>query len=272
MTVEAISLERRGAVAIVTLNRPERKNALNEAMWNRLGEIADEIAGQGYRAVVVTGAGDGAFCAGMDLNPDNPQIARLVGAVQTGEPGPVQDMLGHLHVVLGRLFALPIPLIAAINGIAYGGGAEIAARCDLRVMADSAMVCFSEVKLGLMPDLGGGVALTRLLGPGRAADLILTARRFSAEEALALGFANRVVAAADCLDAAIELAEAIASNGPRAVRAALAVIRDSGGQPFADAIATEVEAAVELIAGGECSHGISAFLSRSKPVFPDVTS
>lgn len=269
MTAQGISVQRRGAVAIVSFDRPDRRNALDQPAWNRLGQVADELAADLPRAVVLTGAGDIAFCAGMDLSPDNPQIAGLISAVQNQEPGPVAEMLGQLHSVLDRLFGLPVPLIAAVNGLAYGGGAEIAARCDLRVLADTAVVCFSEVRLGLMPDLGGGVALTRLLGPGRASDLILTARKVKADEALALGFANRVAPAASCLQTAIELADTIAKNGPRAVRAALRVIRESSSQPMAVAISAEVEAAVGLIASGECSHGIAAFMSGSEPSFPD---
>jgi enoyl-CoA hydratase/carnithine racemase len=219
--------------------------------------------------VILTGGGEQAFSAGMDVNPDNPQVAGLISAVQARDPGPVREMLEGIHANISPLFALPVPIIAAVNGMAYGGGAEIATRCDLRVVDETASFCFSEVKLGLMPDLGGGVALTRLIGAGRAADLILTARRIDAEEALRLGLANRVVPAGTSLAAAIELGEAIAANGPRAVRTALSVIRRATDQPVTDAIADEVERAIDLIASGECSHGIAAFMTRSSPTFPD---
>jgi enoyl-CoA hydratase/carnithine racemase len=174
----------------------------------------------------------------------------------------LEEMLG----VLDRLFALPVPIIAAVGGVAYGGGAELATRCDLRVVAPGATFCFSEVKLGLMPDWGGGVALARLLGPARAADLILTARKVGADEALALGLANRVGG----LDDALALAGQIAENGPRAVRAALSVIRGAGDLSWRDALALELDAASDLIAAGECQVGIAAFLSRTPPQFPDV--
>ncbi|HUQ01568.1 MAG TPA: enoyl-CoA hydratase/isomerase family protein [Kofleriaceae bacterium] len=268
MSEGTVHVSRRGHVAIVTLDRPERKNALGEELWNALGRAADELHGALPRAVVLTGAGD-AFSAGMDVNPDNPQVARLVGAVGAGDAAPARAMLLALHAVLDRVFSLPVPIIAAIGGLAYGGGAEIAARCDLRVADPRATICFSEVRLGLMPDLGGGVALARLVGPGRAADLILTARKVRAEEALALGLVNRVSEQGAALDEAIALAQEIAANGPRAVRAALAVIRGSADQSWPDAVRGELEAAATLIASGECQAGITAFMTRTPPQFRD---
>ena len=120
-----------------------------------------------------------------------------------------------------------------------------------------------------MPDLGGGVALARLLGPGRAADLILTARKVGADEALTLGFANRVSPPGQARATAIALAEDIAANGPRAVRAALAILRRSTDLPWRDAVAAEVDAAAHLIATGECRQGITAVLGRTTPRFDD---
>src|SRR5262249_33226445 len=238
-------------IAIVMLDRPERRNALNEAMWSELDEAASELEARPGRGVVITGAGDRAFCAGMDVNPDNPQVAGLVEAVQTHDRAPVAALLGRIRATLDRLVGLPVPVIAAVNGLAYGGGAELAVRCDLRVADPAAVFCFSEVRLGLMPDMGGGVALTRLLGPSRAADLVLTARRVGAPEALALGLVNRVSAPGKALEEALDLAAAVAKNGPRAVRAALDVIRTTGDLSERDALALELERATTLIVSGE---------------------
>ncbi len=259
--------EVRGHVAVLTLSRPERRNALDRSTWRKLGSVLERLPRA--RAIVVTGAGDRAFCAGMDVNPDNPHIAGITDAVQTHDRRPVDAMLGELRSIVDRLFAQPLPVIAAINGLAFGGGAELAARCDLRVVDPAATICFSETRLGLMPDLGGGVALTRLLGPSRAADLILTARRVDAHEALALGLVNRVSAPGGALAEAMELAESIAKNGPRAVRESLAIIRRTPDLSLEDALALELDRACTLIASGECVFGIGAFLSRSEPVFPD---
>ncbi|PIE20357.1 MAG: enoyl-CoA hydratase [Proteobacteria bacterium] len=264
-----IHLERRGRVALLTIDRPARRNALNEAMWGQLDALLAELEAALPRAVVITGAGDQAFCAGMDVNPDNPQIGRLVGAVQRGERAPALALLESLRAVLDRLAALPVPTIAAINGRAYGGGAELAVRCDLRVIDPGASMCFSEVTLGLMPDLGGGVALTRLVGPGRAADLILTAREVRADEALMLGLVNQVCVTDMVVETALAMGEAIAANGPRAVRASLEVIRRTPDLTEEDALALELDRAASLIATGECATGISAFMARKKPEFPE---
>jgi enoyl-CoA hydratase/carnithine racemase len=205
----------------------------------------------------------------MDLNPDNPHIAGLVAAVRDHDRAPVETMLRDLHGALDQLFALPVPIIAALGGLAYGGGAEIAARCELRVADPGATLCFSEVRLGLMPDLGGGVALARLVGPARAADLILTARKIGATEAHAIGLLDRVTAPGAAVADAVALAEQIARNGPRAVRAALSVLRRGVDLPWPDALALEVETATQLIASGECQAGITAFLTRTEPTFDE---
>ncbi len=264
----AVKLERVGAVATVTLDRPDRRNAMNREMWQKLGAVAEQLAAELPRAVVLTGAG-GAFCAGMDVNPDNPHVSGIIQAVQGRERGPVEAMLRELHDVLDRLFGLPVPIIAAVEGLAYGGGAELCARCDLRVAAKDAVFCFSEVKLGLMPDWGGGASLARLVGPGRAAHLVLTARKVGTEEALGLGLVNEVVPAGGARAAGEALAAQIAANGPRAVRAALRVVRSAGDGTLADAVAHELDLAVDLIASGECVHGITAFMTRTPPTFPD---
>ncbi|MBN2846018.1 MAG: enoyl-CoA hydratase, partial [Deltaproteobacteria bacterium] len=132
-----------------------------------------------------------------------------------------------------------------------------------------ACISFSEVKLGLMPDHGGVVGLTRLVGPGRAADLILTARKIPADEALKLGIVNRISAHGKALEEAEALARGIAEMGPRAVRHALEVIRRTPDIPQREALDLETEKAVTLIASGECYHGILAFLEKKKPEFPD---
>jgi enoyl-CoA hydratase/carnithine racemase len=205
----------------------------------------------------------------MDVSPSNPQIAGLVQAASDHDPAPMRELLAALRPSFDELVGLPVPVIAAVNGLAYGGGAELAARCDLRVMAADAEMCFSETKLGLMPDLGGGVALTRLVGPAIAADLILTARRVGAHEALRLGLVSRVSEPGAALEDAKTLARQIAANGPRAVRASLAVIRRTPDLSEHEAMELERAEASVLMASGECAHGIAALFSREPAVFPD---
>jgi methylglutaconyl-CoA hydratase len=266
-----VLLERKNHVAVVTFNRPERRNAFDENMWAGLEQVAAQLKAQPPRVVVVTGAGK-TFCAGFDVNPDNPQVSGLIGAVERRERGPVEALIRRLQETVDILVSLPVPVIAAVNGDAYGGGAELASRCDLRVMDPAAVFCFSEIRLGLMPDWGGGPGLTRLIGASRAADMILTGRKVGAEEALNIGLTNRVSSPGRALAAAITLASTIAQNGPRAVRHALAVIRKTAELPMSAALDLEREQAVALIVSGECVHGITAFLSKQKAVFPDIES
>lgn len=269
MSDQRIVLERRDRVAIVTFNRPERLNTFDVAMFANLESVAASLAAQPPRAVVITGAGERAFSAGFDVNPDNPMVADLGAAIEAQDHDRVARAIRLMRRAVDHFVALPMPIIAAINGKAFGGGAELAVRCDLRVMDPAAVFCFSEVRLGLMPDWGGGATLARLVGPARAADLILTARELSAEEALDLGVVNRISPPGKALAAALELAEAIAANGPRAVQSALAIIRRSREQSLAAALDEEENRAVELILTGECLHGIGAFLAGKAPVFPE---
>ena len=264
-----INLKRQGHIAVITLNRPAKQNALDQHMWDCFDKVVAELKSSLPRVIVLNGAGDKAFCAGFDLNPENPLLKPLLAAMESHDKGPAYELIRRVRTSTDSLVSLPIPIIAAINGLAYGGGAEIAARCDLRVMDPKAVICFSEVRLGLMPDHGGVVGLTRLVGASRAADLILTARKVSAEEALQLGLTNRISAPGKALEEALSLALSIAENGPRAVRHALSVIRKTGDLTNQEALELETEEAVTLIASGESIHGVAAFLARQKPEFPD---
>ncbi len=267
---ETITLEYREKTAVVTIDRPGRRNAFNERMFARLAEVAGELAARLPRAIVVTGAGDQAFSAGFDVRPDNPMVERMFEAITKGKPEPARELIAAIRVAVDGFVALPVPIIAALNGLAYGGGAELAVRCDLRIADPSAVICFSEARLGLIPDWGGGSALAKLVGPSRAADLALTAREVGASEALAMGLVSRMSAPGHALDEALEMAATIAGNGPRAVRSALAVIRESRNEGYAASLEREAALAAELLSSGECVHGVGAFLEKKKPDFPDI--
>jgi enoyl-CoA hydratase/carnithine racemase len=269
MPIENVRLEYRGNIAIVTINRPRKRNALNADMFSHLETATAQLNANLPRVVILTGEGDTAFCTGFDVHPDNPMSEHLLKAVERKDKSLARKSIGRVREVTDALTALPVPIIAAVNGQAYGGGAEIAARCDLRVMDSDAVICFSETRLGLMPDFGGTPSLVRLVGPSVAADLILTARKISAQEALELKLVNRISAPGKSLEAAIALAETIAANGPKAVRAALEVIRRSPDLPLSDALALEIDNAAALIASGEFLHGVAAFLEKKTPVFPE---
>lgn len=272
MTDYGITLEYLDHIAVVRLDRPERRNAFNEVMWTEFDEVITQLEDKTPRVVILTGAGDRAFSAGFDVNVDNPQVVDLAGIMETHDRAPVEKLIRRIRRVVDTLFDLPIPIIAALNGSAYGGGAELAVRCDMRVMDPDAVICFSEVRLGLMPDWGGAAALPRLIGPARATEMILAAREVSAQEALSCGLVNRISSPGRALDESIDLARMIAANGPRAVRSALAVIRSTSDPSLAQALDLEMEKAISLITTGECVYGISAFLSKETPEFPDSTA
>ena len=269
MSEYGVRFERKDKVAVIIIDRPERRNAFNEAMWSGLEQTVRELKERLPRVIIVTGSGK-AFCAGFDINPDNPQISGLIEAVQKQERSPIEILIKRMQSAVNDLVTLPIPVIAAINGDAYGGGAELVSRCDLRVMDPHAVICFAEVKLGLMPDRGGGPGRTWLIGASHAADMILTGRKVGANEALSIGLVNRVSAPGMALDEAMAMAEMIAKNGPRAIRHALTVIRQSQELTMKQALELECREAVMLIASGECIQGITAFLSKQPPEFFDI--
>jgi len=220
--------------------------------------------------VVVTGAGD-AFCTGLDLTPAaNPAVDRLLRAVQTHDRATVEALLDRTRTVVDRLAELPVPVIAAVNGPAWGAGAEIALRCDLRVMDGAATLCLVGARMGLSTSFGGGPALTRLVGSSRAADLLLTARQVPAVEAFSLGLANRLAEPGMALDNALRLAFAISRNGPQAVRAALRVVRGSAGLDAGAAMTLERDAAAHVLLSGDFLIALKAAMTKTKAVFPDV--
>ncbi|HUN53602.1 MAG TPA: enoyl-CoA hydratase/isomerase family protein [Smithella sp.] len=262
-------LERKGQVSIVTINRPEKRNAFDEGLFLKLESITSEIKTSRPRAVVITGAGDKSFSAGFDVHPDNPMVKRIIDAASGNDPEPAKELINAIRGSIDAFVSIPVPLIVAINGVAYGGGAELAVRCDMRVMEPDAVICFSETRLGLMPDWGGGTALTGLIGRSRAADLILTGRKVNADEAYSMGLVNRISKKGNALNEAVTIAERIAHNGPRAVRSSLSLIRQNSNTTSSESLKLETLLAVELISSGEYFHGVGAFLEKKDPVFPD---
>jgi len=269
MTEKQILMEIKDKIALVTMNRANKENAFDESMYSALENVTEELRRNLPRAIILTGAGDKAFSAGFDVNPANPLVVDVLGALEDKDIESARRLIHRIRKAIDGFIALPVPIIAAINGLAYGGGAEFATRCDLRLMDETAQICFSEVRLGLMPDWGGGPYLTKLVGSSVAADLILTARTVNADEAFKIGLVNRVCVKGSVIEEALNLAGQIAQNGPEAVRSALTVIRQSQGLSMEKALELEAETAAQLIVSGECMHGITAFLEKRKPEFPD---
>jgi enoyl-CoA hydratase len=240
-------------VALVTIDRPEARNALNFALLAQLAEVLETLDRDGeVRAVVLSGAGERAFAAGAD-------IVEL--AEQTPERLAAE---GHFEA-WDRIAAIGLPVIAAVRGYALGGGCELAMSCDLIVAGDDAQFGQPEIRIGVMPGAGGTQRLTRAIGQARAMELILTGRMLPAEEALAAGLVSRVVPAGDTLASAIELADTIAGMPPVAVRAAKAAVRSAAELPLSEGLRRERAAFFALFATDDQREGMAAFMAKRSP-------
>jgi enoyl-CoA hydratase len=257
---ETISVERDAtdaAVAVVTFNRPQVLNALNRAMLGELDEaMAACAADDGVRAVIVTGAGDKAFVAGADIR----ELAE-----HTAAGGRDFSLAGQR--LFDRIENLGKPVIAAINGFALGGGCELAMACTLRIAADTAKIGQPEINLGLMPGYAGSQRLARLVGKGRAMEMMLTGVPISATEAERAGLVNRVVPAAALMNEARALAALLARNAPIATRSILDAVNRGLEMPFAEASAFEASLFGLVTATEDMREGTTAFLEKRKPTF-----
>ena len=252
MSFTKILLEQKDAVAVITLNAPERRNALDLAMVQDLHRALDELATRpGLAAIVIQGAGDKAFAAGAD-------IAEL-------EQRDSQAALRAINsAIFKRIEDFPVPSLAAIRGFALGGGCELALACDLRIAGKSARLGQPEVSLGIIPAAGGCYRLPRLVGLGVARELIYTGRIVGADEALAIGLVNHVVEDAQVLERALQLAHEIGKNGALAVRAAKATINALARPDEGIAMTLESMAQALLFDSADKHARMQAFLARSK--------
>ena len=251
-------IERRGHVLIVTMNRPEARNALSGPMMALMRQAWDQVDGDpGIRVCVLTGAG-GAFCAGADLK----EMSRAHPgdrAAGTGIASVIEPLLK------GR--RLTKPLIAAVEGPAVAGGTEILQATDIRVAGESARFGVSEARWGLFPLGGSAVRLPRQIPYTIAADLLLTGRHITAAEALEIGLIGHVVPDGQALAKALEIAEMIAANGPVAVRAILRAIRETEGMPENDAFAVEARIGMAVFGSEDAKEGPRAFAEKRQPRF-----
>src|SRR6266567_141880 len=245
-------------ILLVTLNRPEVSNALNTRMGLDLVELFEALAIdlEEVRVVIITGHGDKAFCAGGDLKERN---------------GMTDEAWRSQHLIFERMvramMGCPIPLLAAVNGAAYGGGCEISAASDFVYAARNARFALTEVTLGIMPGAGGTQNLARAVGERRAKELILSGLPFSAAEAEAWGLVNRVIEPADLMEITLAIARRIGANGPIAVRQAKQAIHRGMQMSVWDGLAFEIEAYNRLVSTEDRREGVLAFNERRKPVF-----
>lgn len=245
-------------VGLVTLNRPEAANAMNTRLSADLIAVFEAMALDpgDTRCIVLTGAGERAFCAGGDLKERN---------------GMSDAAWGRQHLVFERmvraLLDCPTPIIAAVNGAAYGGGCEIAACADFIYAADSARFAITEASLGIIPGAGGTQTLARAVGERRAKELILSCIPFTAQDAADWGLVNAVFPASELHDAALDTASRIAANAPIAVRQAKQAIHRGLGLSLHDGLAFEIEAYNRTIPTKDRREGVAAFNEKRKAVF-----
>ncbi|WP_437505023.1 enoyl-CoA hydratase-related protein [Sorangium sp. So ce1099] len=253
-----VKLDRRGAVAVLTIDRADRRNALSRDALLAFGRLGRELADDPeVRAIVVTGAGDKAFCAGADLKER-----------QGMSPDDVRRQVGLYRTELGVLARSPKPVIAAINGVAFGGGLELALLCDLRVAAPHAELALPETSLGIIPGAGGTQRLPRVVGEARAKEMILLGRRLTASEALAWGLVNRVSPeGAPVVDDAIAWIEPIASGAPIAQAAALRAIEDGYDVPLELGLEIERVHYDETLRSEDRLEALRAFAEKRRPVY-----
>jgi enoyl-CoA hydratase len=242
-------------VAVLTIDRPKQLNAVDESLLAELPGRFEEAAADA-RCIVVTGAGDPAFVAGADI-----------AAMKEMDPQRARAFSEKGHEVLDTVEDLDVPVVAAVNGFALGGGLELALACDLRVASEDAAFGAPEVTLGVVPGFGGTQRLTRVLGLGPGLDLLLTGRRIDAEEAHRLGLVSRVVPEGEALETARGIAERIADNAPKAVQLAKRTARKGFDASREAADQLETEAFAACFATEDQAEGMAAFLEDREATF-----
>ena len=263
---DRVQVELKAPVATITLNKPERLNALDVSMWEAIGEAAVAIDGApDVRVAVLKGAG-GAFCAGLDV-----KAGSTLGELNAGSPASamvrIHEHLAHLQECFTRLERTRVPMIAAIERVCIGAGMELALCCDIRIAAEGTIFSIPEVQLGIVPDMGGTQRLPRTIGVGMAKELIYTARRFDATEALRIGFVNHVYPAGELGARAAELAAEIAANGPLAVQAAKQSIDGTYWRELPHWLHWEAEQAVGPLLSEDRKVGMKAAAERKRAEF-----
>ena len=252
-----ISYRKDGLVGVVTIDRPDVFNCLNLETLTELRKlIAELVRDRSVRVVIVTGAGDKAFCSGADLKERRGM-----------SPEQVELYIRTIRDTFSELEKLQKPVIAALNGLALGGGTELALACDLRIMSEQAQMGLTETSLGIIPGAGGTQRLPRLVGKGIAKELIFTARRVFPSEALAIGLVNRVVPHDQLMNVCMELAAQIASNAPLALAQAKFAIDCGSEVELATGLMMESNAYQLLVPTKDRLEGLAAFAEKRKPIY-----
>ena len=251
--MEFVTYETEGQVGIITINRPKALNALNSAVLNDLNAVIDGVDTNEVRCLILTGAGEKSFVAGADIG----EMSTL-----TKEEGEAFGKKGN--DIFRKLETLPVPVIAAVNGFALGGGCEISMSCDIRICSDNAVFGQPEVGLGITPGFGGTQRLARLVGPGMAKQMIYTARNIKADEAYRIGLVNAVYPQEELMAAAEKMAAGIAKNAPIAVRNCKKAINEGLDADMDEAIVIEEKLFGDCFESYDQKEGMAAFLEKRK--------
>lgn len=259
--LEPVLLKQEGTTLIATISRPDAMNALNAAVLKSLSLALGWIkntkpADIDIRALVITGAGEKAFVAGADIREFVPMT-----------PSSAHEFAAMGQKLFTSLEELSIPVIAAVNGFALGGGLELALACDFIYASDNAKFGLPECTLGLMPGFGGTVRLPRRVGPGRAREMSMTGAMISADEALKIGLVNRVCPQGELMSAALETAKTIGLRAPIAVGKIKKSIHEGASLTESEANALEAKLFGELFATADKTEGVNAFIEKRKPQF-----
>ena len=242
-----------GQVGIITINRPRALNALNSEVLKDLEAVIDAVDLDAIRCLILTGAGEKSFVAGADIG----EMSTLTKA-----EGEAFGKFGN--DIFRKIETLPIPVIAAVNGFALGGGCEIAMSCDIRLCSENAVFGQPEVGLGITPGFGGTQRLARIVGPGKAKQLIYTARNIKAPEAYRIGLVNEVYPLEDLMPQALKMAKGIAKNAPIAVRACKKAINDGLEVDMDAAIVIEEKLFGSCFESEDQKYGMAFFLDKNK--------
>jgi methylglutaconyl-CoA hydratase len=257
MTEDTLLTERRGQILIVTINRPDRMNALDRPTLKAGAKLIKEIHfDKNIRVVIVTGAGEKAFCAGADLKErENMTMSE------------VRQYIRAIRDTFTDIENLPMPVICAINGIALGGGLELALACDIRLAAENATLGLTEVTLGIIPGGGGTQRLPRLIGRGKAKELLFLGQRITSKQALDIGLINHIAPADKLMDMAMDMAEKIVNNPPIAVQQAKIAVNRGMEVELAQGLEIESEAYEVCIPTKDRLEALAAFKEKRKPNF-----
>ena len=256
---ECLILDKKDNVGVITLNRPQVMNALDTTLFSELKMAVEEVRkDKEIRAVVVTGAGK-AFCSGIDIT-----ALSSFAQMSTSE---VREFIRSIHRTLNSLEDMEKPVIAAVNGYALGGGCDIALACDIRIASESASFGEFYVRLGLVPDMGGTQRLAKLVGPGKAKELIFTGDRIDAHEAHRIGLAERVVAEDKFKDEVMELAQRLAQGPTVAIGLAKIAINRGLGMDVKAGLEYETYAQSICLKTEDVAEGTMAFMQKRKPQF-----